>query len=401
MNKPVSIGQFQGMNNVRQQDGDLRQPHVILNADPSPEGALRRRKGLRLVAPLPDAHSLWACKSFLLCMSQGGLYCLDASSTPTLVTQVPGDASRQMFYAMVGDDVYLSNGDGFQAIYRDNAVRPWTADRVTVAPDCLLVDGNMKAGLYRACFVPVGADGAFHAPGPWSDWDIPAGRGLMTINRPAGMRLCLTDPDGHVFYVQNADLVVANENHSPLPTFGCIPYPAATMLRVAFGRMWGVVAGNRLVYSEPYRFDLAKRTNHMEFREPVTMVMPVEQGLYVGTDSVVYFLRGTNPAEMTMADVSSAGAIPGQQVYASHIPELGSKVPVWGSRDGVMVGSHGGQVVPLTRGVVKIPPGQACAVAETPGQPFQILAAMRRSDSDQMGVGDHVTAEVVRNGKLI
>lgn len=143
------------------------------------------------------------------------------------------------------------------------------------------------------------------------------------LNTQYPMRCCTVNS---IIYFVNETVVGKVENDVAGPWEGA-DYVGPTTFRkfsdppkghlIAFlgGRIY--VAGNNTVwYSEPFAyswFDLAR--NYFMFNSRIKMLAAVDDGLYISTESVVYFLNGTVPSEMAQLKVHSYPAIEGTDVY--------------------------------------------------------------------------------------
>lgn len=178
--------------------------------------------------------------------------------------------------------------------------------------------------------------------------------------------------------------------------------PVGQLVESFAGRLW-VAMDAGVYFSEPlgpnhYR----PATNFFQRPGTITLLEESTSGLYVGDDRGVWFLRGTNPFEMSEVHVSPYGVVP--QAFA-RIPgeKLGlsvENVPVWWGLDGVLVaGLPDGQVRQLTRDRLATPEygSGAVSIREVDGI-SQIVAALQKGgDENTMAATDSIVAEVRRN----
>ena len=182
----------------------------------------------------------------------------------------------------------------------------------------------------------------------------------------------------------------------------CSPPNPMRFIRRAFGRMWGAI-DNRLLYSEPYRYDLFKSTNEFTFPTEIIMCAFVDGGIYVGFEDKTIFLPGTQPTDMREANVGG-GVARNILAYCNNVPDMGNNVPVWVSKDGLVAGSHGGALSMITKDRVQFPAGQeGAAVSRTVNGQDQFLTSFKqeRPRGSGVGFGDSATCEVVRNGRVL
>ena len=145
---------------------------------------------------------------------------------------------------------------------------------------------------------------------------------------------------------------------------------AGQVLGAAFGRVW-IGREDALHYTAgagAWAFEKAG-VSGIPFPARITMIRPVDNGLYVGTEAGVFFLAGTDPtAGMAMRRVSSDAAIPGSDVLV-RADDYGRFDPVpgviWTAPRGICLGLPDGVVINLTKNRVALeaPASGATAVA--------------------------------------
>lgn len=143
---------------------------------------------------------------------------------------------------------------------------------------------------------------------------------------------------------------------------------AGQVLGAAFGRVW-IGRDDVLHYTAgAWNFEKAGASGIM-LPARITMIRPVDDGLYVGTEAAVFFLAGANPAAgMPVRRVSIDPAIPGSDVlvraddYGRFDPVTGV---IWTGPRGICLGLPDGIVINLTKNRVALdaPASGAAAVA--------------------------------------
>lgn len=101
-------------------------------------------------------------------------------------------------------------------------------------------------------------------------------------------------------------------------------------------------------------FDFADlESNHLPFYDSkILMLLPVDDGLYVGTDSGVQFVAGTAPDQFQYRQVSARRPIPGVNLTMSgHLidPDIVGAVALWADRLGVTMGMLSGVARSITK----------------------------------------------------
>lgn len=275
-------------------------------------------------------------------------------------------------------------------------------------PVALVVTGNgsLAPGIYRVCYTNV-VNGLIGGNGMIAEVEVvESGSAIQLLNLPSSdVEVWATDPNGNIFYRVPGGSAMIGEvpTVEPLSTFMCYPPSPMRFIRRAFGRMWGVI-DDRLLYSEPYRYDLYKATNEFSFKESeIRLTAFVDGGIYLGFTDRTVFLKGTEPAGMSEANVGP-GVAKNILAYCNNVPDMGNNIPIWVSKEGLVAGSHGGQLAAITQNKVQMPAGEeGTAVSRTINGQNQFLASFKqaRPQGSGVGFGDSATCEVVRNGKVL
>jgi len=129
-----------------------------------------------------------------------------------------------------------------------------------------------------------------------------------------------------------------------------------------------VVVDNILWYSEPLAygwFDLA--SNFIPFRSNIRMIRAVKDGIFVGTETEVVFLGGTDPREFYYLVVSTSVVVDGTDVKVLGTDvgngEQADVMALWTAQDGIYLGGISGKVINLTVNKLTYPASQlGCAV---------------------------------------
>lgn len=201
---------------------------------------------------------------------------------------------------------------------------------------------------------------------------------------------------------------------TPTDTLGAISgkmlhvVPYATEIEYYRGRIY-LAAGRMLWTTELYLYDYVDRTrNFYQFEQDITMLRAMEDGLYVGTGSGLYFLQGTfseGHKRVTIGDFSvvrgSSVALQKARVHpqARQGPVEETGAILFLTSAGVCAGFDGGEVVNLTRGAVQFPSAQSAAALyrEDLGVTSYIAVAdSAGGPSANARIGDFADAEIRR-----
>lgn len=408
-NKPIKIRNFAGMNNIvsdggltSHEDGSFTaNPRVILNSDVTPEGRLRKRGGITAFIPLPNPYSLWSNRRVMLCASEGYLYRVFPDRSYLKICSIIGTMDDKLYYTTVEDKIYISSRR-WTGIFdpMSNNISSWGIE-LPVMPELIPSTGSLPPGTYHVCYTRV-VNGQISGNGPVASLVVNQG-GIKLFNRPADCIAWVTEADEYIFYPASSDEISSIDNSEPLTTFGCYPPNPMRFIRLAFGRLWGVV-DEGVVYSEEFRYDLFKETNIFRFVDEAKMLAFTAGGFYVGFENQTLFYAGDSPSKMREIYVGN-GVSKDTVAYCNNIPKLGNGVPVWMGVDGVMAGSPDGQLINVTKDVVSIMAGKdGAAIARSVNGSLQYMATFmqqERPKGSSMGIGDSATCEVIRQGAVI
>ena len=408
----IKIVGFSGMNNVVPEEnysGDqalTAVPRVILNADVTPSKTLKKRSGYKLMVNLPNVHSMWSTKGVMLCASEGFLYRFYPDGSTIKLCALPGDQQDKLSYTLVNSKVYISNSQWTGILESTtNEITPWGLP-IPEQPVVLVISnsGSLKSGKYFLCYA-FEDNGEVGAPSAFVEVIIAQDNSSISLlNKVQGTLSWITDPDGNLFYLTNSDnsIITSISSVEPLPSISCTSVRPMRFIRRAFGRMWGAV-DNFLVYSEPYKYGLFRFDAFFKQDSNILMLAFVEGGIYIGMTDKTIFLSGSDIPSMKETVVGS-GVVNNLLVYCNNVPDLGNSIPIWVSKDGLVSGSHSGQISSITTNKVQFPTGvEGAALSRiVNGQP-QVLTSFKqaRPQGSGVGFGDSTTCEVVRNGRAI
>jgi hypothetical protein len=134
------------------------------------------------------------------------------------------------------------------------------------------------------------------------------------------------------------------------------------------GRIY-IAKNQTLWFTDPYAYSrVDMRMNAIQFKDEITMVKAVKDGLYVSIGDInerssVVFLRGKEPNEFASVPVFDYGAIEGSPVKckSAFVGDGNSEdedVVIWTSRKGICIGANGGKARNLTVTKYEVPPNR-------------------------------------------
>lgn len=184
--------------------------------------------------------------------------------------------------------------------------------------------------------------------------------------------------------------------------------PLATEIEYYKGRIY-LAADRWLWATELYLYDYVDKTRGVvAFEDPITMVRAVNDGLFVGTETTLYFLRGTLAEGLKREIVIQTPVVRGSSVIVptsrvSPVMRQGSTTEGQGilflTQGGIFVGLDGGQVYNLTQDRMVFPASTSAAALyrEQDGvNHFVAVADTGGTPTAKARIGDYVDAEIRR-----
>jgi hypothetical protein len=132
--------------------------------------------------------------------------------------------------------------------------------------------------------------------------------------------------------------------------------PVGHILQLYNGRML-IARNNLLYYSEPFAYSWYDLTRgYIQFNSRIRLVGPGPDGLWISTEDAIYFLKGPNPAEAHIRQITTYPAIENTLVIvdAGHVGQakfLGL-LPMFATQYGICLGTPEANLVNLTENKV-------------------------------------------------
>ena len=338
----------------------VRRAHNVVIDD---VGQFDRRPGYSKIITLPDAHSLWRNADRMLVAANGVLYTVDlsANSVTSIFSGLPPHAP--VSYTEVGTDTYFCSPGVLGKITAAGLVRrPGIANMVGLFPTLTATVGGFPPGKYGVAYSLLNDLGEESGLSSVSWIDLPSGGGvllsvLQNATNVTMMNIYVTTPDGEDLYLSLTTAIAATASLTTLNTLRRAskehldPMPGGSIVRYFNGRLY-IADGPWLWISESLDYGLFDvRGGYMTFGRSITMLEPVDAGLYVGFIDRTLFLAGSGPGQFNQIIISRRGAVmhSGSMVSADFfgedvVPERGKPVAVWLSEVGVAVGRQNGSV---------------------------------------------------------
>jgi len=356
--RTVYAGPFLGVNN-RLGAADLDAPRQGVegarylagadNVDLTAKGGIKIRDGMTL-ALAGDVHSAWNDELGAFAVIDDDLCALVASGAG-ITSQVlrAGLPRMPVSYSRAPNGVVTwSNGLELRCIV-DGVDYPISA-APALAPEVVAsTGGSLPQGLYIVAFTWLGPQGE-SAPTHAVQIDVPA-NGRIDIADAAGATVWLSGPNGdHVSsYGAVTQVAVLSPGGRVSRTLNTAPMPPGHIVRMHQGSLL-VADQNILFVSVPYASGIYQPSRgYVPFPSKITVVQPVEGGVYVCSDKT-YWLPTFFGEAGPLVRLPFGGTL-GTGVYS---PE--ESKAYWQSPFGLVVGDDAGGVQLLQRDALSLPP---------------------------------------------
>lgn len=351
-----------GLNNrAREHEIPATALRIINNLSVTNAGGLLCRKGARQVLS-GSVHSLFDAGQFLLLVVNGVLSKFDGIVATSLVTLKHNAPVR---YAILNGDTYWTTSFECGRVDVTGAVVPWGIGTPPPIRATATI-GALRPGNYwvtHTAMLPSGLESG--APAPV----------LVSLTTDGGIEVTAPSSLGIVFNIYLSspngtirDLRLATQL---LPEFSTVlsspprgrllesllaTRPVSGQMLCSYhGRLWvgqGAVVWYTSEYSPHWLFP---DTGFITVPDRVTLLEASEDGIYVGTNSAVWFLTGNSPDDMVMRRVSAVGAVEGTGTTLPNDAFSGEGTPpltrcAWMDTEGYFcVGYSGGMIVRPTK----------------------------------------------------
>ncbi|MDD0837914.1 hypothetical protein PSQ40_04950 [Curvibacter sp. HBC61] len=358
---------FTGINNVlpteRLPESDLA---VATDVDFGLSGEILRRAGYaRTVAT--DHRNVWDGSAYTLATCAGDLTSILPNGTRTVVSQSLG-SDRVWYLALPDGRIAFSNGLITGIVSADGLSSTGWGIPVPESIGALTpVAGALFPGdyQYQITYVRL-SDGQEGGPQYSNPITVSTGGILLTglpVRAGYGINVYLTSHNGgdaHLAgFTTTASFSYLGKNDGlviPCRTDFVSPPPAGTVSAFWRGRAL-VAVGSMIIATRVHqveRFDA--RSDFLQFPDAVTMIQPVDSGVYVGTKKSLFYLAGAEFEKLAITAtkpwpvvLGSGVAVPGELVKQGDGVGQGSAMIC--IADGFLVaGFNDGQLIRLTEG---------------------------------------------------
>lgn len=360
-----SFSGFRGLrNNIASDAFSPEDLEVALNVDIDDSLAVGRRKGYSAPVTSGVDRDLWAEGSVCLGVGSNALKYINPDYTTTTLRSGL-TANKFLSYAPVGDRVFWSNGSENGCV--QGAVNRTWGLVVPSMPVAAATGGALAAGLYQCVVTYLREDGQESGAGKAVTIELTTIGGIAlsalsvsadpTVTHKA---IYATSVGGETLYrvgiILNAvTTFLIDEVHTGasliLTQFLTSPPVGGA---IGYWKGWMLVAKEAHLYpSEPFAPELFDLRRAVPFLDRITMVAPVRDGIWIGTNSQVTWVAGDSPETWLYRVVAQYGVVPGTLTYGDG--ELlgdgqgaGEPAAFFASKRGLCVGRVGGVFANLT-----------------------------------------------------
>ena len=326
---------FTGINNVqpphRLKDNELAE---ALNVDAGLSGELHRRVGYTRASELEHTN-LYMGDGFLLATAGGDLV-KSAGGVQTVLREDVGGA--RMWYLDLPDGRTAFSNGTVSGITDGTTTTEWGVPIPATIGALTGVSGDLFPGDYQYAITYVRlTDGLEGGPAYSNPLPVPAGGVLLTglpVLAGYAINVYLSGHNGGSMYLAGTTLTSSysylGKNDAlvlPIRTDFLRPMPKGTVSAFWRGRVL-VADGNVLWASKPHQPELCDmRRDYKQFSGQITMIQPVEQGVFVGTDKSLVFLAGQEFDKLVLVPKIDAAVVLGSGVTVpGHLIKLRDSV---------------------------------------------------------------------------
>lgn len=357
----LTFDKFTGINNVLPTER-LKPTELVtaMNVNFGLDGEASRREGYSVVDPTCHKN-LHQGEGFMLATCNGDLKAVGGA------TLYPSLGVTRVWYCNLPDGRTTFSNGLINGITDGTTTTGWGIPVPTSIGTVTPISGDLYPGdyQYQLTYVRL-SDGLEGGPAYSNPIALPDG-GFYVSGLPtrAGYKInvYLTSHDSDNGYLAGSTTgttfsYIGANDHLTLPcrTEFIEPAPAGTVTAFWRGRVL-VADGQTLWASKPHLWEyFDKRRDFKQFPAQITMIQPVDDGVYIGTTEMLYFLSGTEFDKLQQVQVlrgtvvlGSGVVVPGKKIKVGDGVGSGSAMICIADKQ-LVAGFSGGQVARLTEG---------------------------------------------------
>jgi hypothetical protein len=417
--KTTSISSFKGLNNVLlPEKTPIDYLKRAVNIDLDKVGGVSVRKGYTL-KDAGNYISLWASENSLGCYANKDGSLVRIKEDYTTDTLTTGLGPFKTSFEEVDDTVYYVSHNTSGTI-KDGVAEGWGVERNYLSPSLSISGGTLPRGEYQVSFTYVNANGIESGASRASLITVPDNSGItLSIPSPTDptithSRIYCSTQNGSTLYFYNTSplnstITISSQENliSPLITFNLDRPPLGQIVRYYRGRLY-IASANTLFYTEPFMYhhvNMAK--NFFEFPEDIKEIMPVEDGIWIGSDKL-YYLSGIDPSSFKRTTKEHIKVVSGTSTKVSGSYLRLDNTPIgykWlvASDLGIFVLFNQGLVINMTSSNVSLDRADEGTglFLQTSGFNSYLSILKNNGKESNTSFGDMVETTIVRNGVVI
>ncbi len=414
------VSAFKGLNNVLDASSTtIDFLKTAENIDIDKKGGIGKRKGYSLI-DAADYKSVWSSNNNLGCFALRNETLVELTGDLSTQTTLRSNLdSNPISFDEVDDRVYYSS-ISYHGIIDNGIERDWGIPKNTLAPSLIAITGSLSEGIYQVAFTFVNSSGLEGGVSISSQITLSEGAGISltipTISDPdiAYARVYCSTQNGNTLYfstigLSGATVTITSQSNliSPLKTFGLDAPPLGHIIKYYRGRMF-IAQDNILWYSEPYQYEhFNLQSNYFEFPDRIKEVMPVEDGIWIGSDRLYYlsgedaltFKRSTK--ENVKVVEGTSYKVSGSYIHLDNTP-IGYKWLVT-TDIGIFILFNQGLIINMTTENIALDQADSGTgiFIEDNGINRYLSILKTNNNPNNAAMGDLVETSIIRNGVVI
>lgn len=417
----INLDDFKGINNLsRPENTDPSFLKEAVNIDISKDGSVHKRLGFSEVFTGTNSHSIWSNNTDCYFVDGDVLKYLYSNFT---TTNIKTDCYDRIDYVELNGDVYFTSLST-TGILNGSAYRQFGIDAPAGQPVLTEGSGFLVEGRYQVAISYVDADGRESGTTLAGVIDVSDDSSITLSNLKSSdnadviyTRIYITTANGETLYYlgdtsdTTSSYIIGDVSHiiTPLDNLGIVSAPKGDLIAYYNGRIY-IAVGNVIYASQPYSYEWFRISeDFLMFESDVTMMMPVETGMYVGDSNKLYYLGGNDISTFKMVEkemcqpvMYSNVKIPSGYIRIDNTP-LGPKW-LFTANEGIYVCMNQGVMFNVTADNVAFPSsyeGSAAFIQQDGINKYVSLLKDQNTDGQNAAIGDLVTADIVRNGIVL
>ena len=416
--KTVSLEGFKGINNIsRPENTPIDYLKEAINVDIAKDGSVHKRKGYDEVFSGSNSHSLWSNNDHCYFVDNNILKYLYINYTSK---NIKTDCYDRISYVELNGEVYFTSRST-TGILNGSTYREFGIQEPNWKPTLTSGNGLLTGGRYQISVSYVDGDGRESGTKLATVISVSDSSSITLSDMKASdnsdveyIRIYITTPDGIVLY-RLVDLpdttttyTINDIRHAvtPIDNLGIKAAPFGDLITYYNSRMY-IADGNVLYASQPLSYEWFDiRKDFIQFSSDITMLMPVDKGIYVGLQNKLVYLSGGDISSFSLDEkeichpvMYSNVQIPSGYIRIDNTP-LGPKW-LFTADEGIFVCMNQGVMFNVTAANVAFPTGAegtAGFIQQDGINKYVSLIKDQNTEDQNASFSDMVTADVIRNG---